>query len=137
MDPIRSSLLGLGTAAAPLKDSSPSEVRELPGLPGSAGLFLSALLSVGAWHTIRKAGHLHLGSLPEWYHTACPERIGHTVAFDFDLANMPVCFTADIAATDVAASACRAHEYLRESRSRIRSQFILPVTAPRGPPTAA
>lgn len=113
----------------------PDDVWQLPAPPASSSLFVSALLSAGAFHLARKARHAHLAHLPAWYHEACPERIGHAVAFDFDLADMPVCFTAEIAPADAPDETPALHEYLRESHSRIESQFILPVIAPRGPPS--
>ena len=125
---------------AALRDEAAGEasnVRQLPAPPGGASLLLSGLLSIGAFHLARSARHLHLSALPAWYHEACPDRIGHTVAFDFDLTDMPVCFVAEIAATDVKANTPAFHEYLRESRSRIESQYILPIIAPRGPPVLA
>lgn len=111
------------------------EIRQVPALPGSSSLFLSAVLSAGALHLARKARNVHLGHLPAWYHDACPERIAHAVAFDFNLAGMPICFTAEMAAADVPDSTPAFHEYLREPRSRLQQQFFLPVTAPRGPPS--
>ncbi len=122
--------------ATALRDEAaePSGVQQLPASPGGASLLLSGLLSIGAFHLARSARHLHLAALPAWYHEACPERIGHTVAFDFDLADMPVCFVAEIGATDVTDNVLSVHEYLRGPPSRIRSQFVLPVIAPRGPP---
>ncbi len=118
-------------------EAAASSIHELPPAPGGATLLLSGLLSLGAIQLTRSARHVHLGVLPAWYHDACPDRIGHTVAFDFDMADMPVCFVADIAVTDVTANPPAFHKYLRESRSRIESQFVLPVIAPRGPPVIA
>jgi len=111
------------------------EIRQVPALPGSSSLFLSAVLSAGALHLARKARNVHLGHLPAWYHDACPERIAHAVAFDFNLADMPICFTAEMAAADVPDSTPVFHEYLREPRSRLQQQVFLSVTAPRGPPS--
>jgi len=108
---------------------------QVPALPGSSSLFLSAVLSAGALHLARKARNVHVGHLPAWYHDACPERIAHAVAFDFNLADMPVCFTAEMAAADVPDNTPAFHEYMREPRSRLELQFFLPVTAPRGPPS--
>jgi len=71
--------------------STCGEVRQLPPLPGSARLFLSAMLSIGAWHLGRSVRHIHLGALPEWYHTAGPAQIGHAVPFDFDFSAPPLC----------------------------------------------
>ena len=68
---------------APTPATSDEQViRELPGLPGSASLFLSAVLSVGAMQLVRKAGNVHLAHLPEWYHPDAPHQIGHSVVFD-------------------------------------------------------
>jgi len=108
---------------------------QVPALPGSSSLFLSAVLSAGALHLARKARNVHVGHLPAWYHDACPERIAHAVAFDFNLADIPVCFTAEMAAADVPDNTPAFHEYMREPRSRLELQFFLPVTAPRGPPS--
>ena len=108
---------------------------QVPALPGSSSLFLSAVLSAGALHLVRKARNVHVGDLPAWYHDACPERIAHAVAFDFNMADMPVCFTAEMAAADVPDNTPAFHEYMREPRSRLELQFFLPVTAPRGPPS--
>ena len=107
---------------------------QVPALPGSSSLFLSAVLSAGALHLARKARNVHVGHLPAWYHDACPERIAHAVAFDFNLADMPVCFTAEMAAADVPDNTPAFREYVREPRSRLELQFVLAVTAPRGPP---
>jgi len=56
---------------------------ELPGLPGSASLLLSALLSAGAWQLGRSAKDIHLADLPDWYHTGGPVQVGHATPFDF------------------------------------------------------
>lgn len=75
--------------ARPLPDDR--IVVELPPLPGSADLFLSAVLTVGAWQVVRSVRHLNLAGLPDWYHTGGPDQIGHAVAFDFDLATPAAC----------------------------------------------
>jgi hypothetical protein len=112
--------------------SSETAVRMLPELPGSANLFMSALLSAGAWHMVRRAGQLHLAHLPAWYHPDAPQQIGHSVAFEpslgFEL--LAVCaFEAPLPARPVPSAAT-----LRELPSRHESQHFLPVQAPRGPP---
>ena len=111
-----------------------AEVQQLPPTPSSSNLLLSGLLSLGAIGMARSAKHVHIGALPAWYHDACPERIGHTVAFDFEFTDLPVCFTADVAAADAANHPPGIHEYLRESRSRIEHQFILPRHRSAGAP---
>lgn len=57
----------------------------IDGPPSSIGLFLSGLMTVGAWHLGRSVGkwHPHIGSLPEWYHDGGPLQVGHAVPFDF------------------------------------------------------
>ena len=57
----------------------------IDGPPGSLGLFLSGLLTIGAWHAGRSVGHWHpqAGWMPEWYHTGGPIQVGHAAPFDF------------------------------------------------------
>jgi hypothetical protein len=114
-------------------DEPRQQVRELPGLPGSASLFLSAMLSIGALHVARKSGQLHLGHLPEWYHPDAPYQIGHSVAFDptlgFEL--LAVCLF-DV---PLAAGPARSPDILRELPSRYESQQIPLLASPRGPPS--
>jgi len=123
-------------AALPIaEDDDEPAVRELPGLPSSTSLFLSAMLSVGAWHMVRRAGHLHVASLPEWYHPDAPHQIGHSVAFD-PLAGfvfLPVC----LFETPLDLEPPRIPETPREIPSRLWSQHFLTVESPRGPPALA
>ena len=116
---------------APAADRVEHAVRELPAVPSSASLFLSAMLSVGAWHAVRKAGHLHLASLPEWYHPDTPQ-IGRSVAFDptlrFEL--LAVC-PFDV---PIGVEAVQSPVILRELPSRCESQCFLTIESPRGPP---
>jgi len=117
---------------APAAASDERVVRELPALPGSASLFLSAMMSVGAWHVARKAGHLHLAQLPAWYHPDAPHQIGHSVAFD-PLAGfkfLPVC----VFETPLVSEPTPFPDTPRELPSRYESQHFLTLTAPRGPP---
>lgn len=67
-----------------------SVVRELPPSPGSAGLFLSGILSLGAWQLVRSSRHFHIATLPEWYHPGGPHQIGHTAAFDLGFSALPL-----------------------------------------------
>ncbi len=120
---------------APSGAGSEPAIRQLPGAPGSAGLVLSALLTVGAWQFTRKAAHLHLGQVPDWYHAHAPVQIGHCVAFDpaagFDW--MPVCLF-DRPLGDRPVLIFRARP---ESDARCLSVCFLPVIAPRGPPAVS
>jgi hypothetical protein len=110
-----------------------SAVLDLPALPSSASLFLSAALSLGAFHLARSSRHLQLGALPQWYHDQCPAQIGHAVAFDMEFAPLAVCaFTGPTGKRP--AVTCRIP---REQRSRFDSQSFLLVESPRGPPAVA
>ncbi|MCP4248338.1 MAG: hypothetical protein GY778_14925 [bacterium] len=120
----------LGPTPAGGAHSSPDEeVRELPALPGSARLFLSAMLSVGGWHLVRSARHIHLGAMPEWYHTGGPDQIGHAVPFDLDFSASPLCCFVQPAGE---------RPYLYHVRRELRpcraAQSPLIIAAPRGPP---
>ncbi len=66
-------------------------VRELPPLPGSATLFLSAVLSMGGWHLVRSARHFHWAALPDWYHAGGPLQIGHAPPLDLHCHALPPC----------------------------------------------
>ncbi len=90
------------------------------------------MLTIGAWHTIRKASQLHLANLPEWYHADAPYQIGHTVAFDpilgFQL--LPACpFD-----TPPKVEPTRFVNTPRELPSRYESRHVLSIESPRGPP---
>ncbi len=119
--------------AAPAAGNRETAVRQLPGLPGSASLFVSAMLTVGAWQTVRKGGQLYLAHLPAWYHTGAPQQIGHKVICDptagFDL--LPVCLFDT--PCDVKPVRFGATEH--PLPARCKSQYFLTVEAPRGPPS--
>ena len=107
-----------------------SAVLDLPPLPSSASLFLSAVLSLGAFHLARSARQVHLGALPQWYHDQCPAQIGHAVAFDMEFAPLAVCaFTGPNGQRPTFT-----YRIPREHRSRFDSQYYLLIEAPRGPP---
>lgn len=110
-------------------------VHELPQLPGSASLFLSALMSVGAWQAVRRASHLHITHVPEWYHPDAPHQIGHSVASDPTLGFglLTVCsFDAPIEADPSPVLG-----YPRDALSRCQSPHFLTIETPRGPPAPA
>ncbi len=112
------------------EDAAAPAIRELPGAPGSAGLVLSALLTVGAWQCTRKATQLRFGHVPDWYHTGAPDRIGHTVALDLNLDNLLPCpFDAVVAAPALAPD-----RFESPPTARLLAQCALTLAAPRGPP---
>ena len=59
-----------------------ARVAEIPQLPGSAELFLSALVSMGAWHLVRQSRNARIETMPEWYQTGRPIQVRHIVALD-------------------------------------------------------
>ena len=110
-----------------------SAVLDLPPLPSSASLFLSAVLSLGAFHLARSARQVHLGALPQWYHDQCPAQIGHAVAFNMEFAPLAVCaFTGPDGERPAFT-----YRIPREHRSRFDSQSFLLIESPRGPPLVA
>lgn len=108
--------------------SSP-QVKALPPGPSSLALVLSALLSAGAWHLGRSARHLHLSDVPEWYHTACPAQIGHTVPFDFHFTTLPLCcFDQPVGRRPPL------YHVRRDQVPHSDATSFLVLTTPRGPP---
>ncbi len=106
-----------------------AEVRDFPPLPSSAALYLSALLSAGAWHLGRSAKNLHLTDLPDWYHTGAPSQIGHVVAFDLDFSAPPLCcFEQPVGERPFL------YRVERDLEPRRDAQCSLIIAAPRGPP---
>ena len=75
-------LLPEQTAATQSPAAQTQSVQVLPPPPDSASLFVSALLSIGAWQALRNARHVSLGTLPEWYHEGAPAQLGHSRAAD-------------------------------------------------------
>ena len=102
----------------------------LPPSPGSASLFLSAALSIGAWQLVRSARQIHVGPLPEWYHPGGPAQVGHAFPIDLQFAPVAVCcFEQPI--SDPRPIIYRPQ---RELRARPDSQSFLIIADPRGPP---
>jgi hypothetical protein len=87
------SMLLLPTTGDVLTGPTRSDTLVIDGPPSSLGLFLSGLLTIGAWHIGRSAAnwHPHLGMMPEWYHTGGPVQIGAAVPFDFHAGLAVVC----------------------------------------------
>jgi hypothetical protein len=70
--PIRHAPVDAEAFPSPLEDrlAGPDEVRELPGLPGSATLYLSAMISIGGWYAMRSAGAFTWAMAPAGYRAA-------------------------------------------------------------------
>jgi hypothetical protein len=112
--------------------STNAEIRELPPLPGSAALFLSALASVGAWHLARSVRHLQFHAIPAWYHDGGPEQIGHAVPFDLDFNAPALCALVSLRnVTDQGSLSCRISP---DRRSHCAAQSHLTARDTRGPP---
>jgi len=108
------------------------ELKSLPPLPSSAGLFISALLGAGAWHVVKNAKNVHLAALPDWYHTGGPGQIAHAVPFDLDFTILPAVIQASAASQD--------QTVIRFSQEPVPirlNQFFLVLADPRGPPAIA
>jgi hypothetical protein len=105
---------------------------ELPPLPGSASLFLSALVSMGAWHLVRSVKHVRLESLPEWYHAGGPSQIGHAVPFDLGFSLTPVAFGSFQPPN---CDRIRLYHRHREQRARCEDQFFFTSEDSRAPPS--
>ena len=108
---------------------SAGEIREVPPLPSSASLFLSAALSIGACNLLRGSRHASLSHLPDWYHPDGPSQIGHTLLFDFEFHSLPLCCFEQPAAQRPFLYRVQRHEV-----PRCDTQSFLTITVPRGPP---
>jgi len=128
LDPLGAGLRD-GYAGGSPAEAAEQHVQQLPPGPGSAGLFLSALLTVGAYHVVRSARQMHLSDLPTWYHADGPGQVGHAVAIDMQFVPLAACsFDEPVGERPVCSFV------QRESRSRCESQSFLATEAPRGPP---
>ena len=124
---IPTSSLAIPSELIPKSDS----VLQLPAAPGSTQLFLSALMSVGLWQAGRSIKHIHVGHLPDWYHTGAVQ-VGHVTPFDLEFSALPVCIFEEPVAQPVFV-----YRIPRERCSQLVSQFFLFVESPRGPPALA
>ena len=95
-DGILATGLGVQDAlAVPVGDAADS-AKPLPPEPGSKGLFLSALISLGAWQLGRATRNIHLFHVPDWYHAEGPAQVGHTFAANPECSGMQaVCLFED------------------------------------------
>lgn len=106
-------------------------VLTVPPAPSSLKLILSGLVSLGAVQLARSMRQVHFAALPEWYHTACPDRVGIAVPLELDHATPPLCvFDRPVAEPDRATHprpVCVAvWQPVYET--------VLTLTAPRSPP---
>lgn len=129
--------LPLVPSAVPAVGSAPctGEVLTLPPGPDSATLLLWAFGGFGVWHLGRSARKLHLGMLPEWYHTGGPAQVGHATPLDLEFSRLalPACrFELPSGQADERP----APEWrLRLERIRQRDlKHFFPSADPRGPP---
>ena len=77
--------LAIGKVGCELgRAGSEGNVLSLPPGPSSANLFLVALSGFSAWSLGRSARKIHLGALPEWYHTGGAAQVGRATALDLD-----------------------------------------------------
>jgi hypothetical protein len=108
-----------------------SVVRQLPDPPSGVSLLISGLLTVGAFNLARSVRHVQFSALPEWYHAACPDRIGFSVPFELDSAVML------LSHLDLPANDRPDVHFIRPEASvwRLTPQGVLTPTAPRAPPT--
>jgi hypothetical protein len=104
---------------------------ELPPLPGSASLFLSALVSMGAWHLVRSVRNVRLESLPEWYHAGGPSQIGHAVPFNLDCRLIAIDYES---LEPFHPDPIRFYHRYSEQGSGWEGRSIFPIADPRAPP---
>jgi hypothetical protein len=105
----------------------------LAGGPGSLNLCLYALLGLGLCRSAPLVKKLHLGCIPDWYHSDGPFQIGHSFAISPDcLCSAPVyCFIQP----DGTVEDCLPQYYRGTIASLARkSQFAPTGLASRGPP---
>jgi hypothetical protein len=116
------------------KGSTGDSVLSVPAGPGSASLFLFALGGLGAWNLGRSARKLHLGCLPEWYHSGGPRQVGHATPLDLDfhLATAPLCRLEVPAA--IGGNVSSQWWSWRERAVGLSAQQVLHSADPRGPP---
>ena len=110
-------------------DVSTGLITSPPTAPGSASIFLLGLGTLGAVQLGRSIRTVHLDHVPSWFHVGAPSQIGHTVIYDVNNNDLPLCVM------DAVAGGRRpSFVVARESESRGQSQWISPTAAPRGPP---
>ena len=117
--------------AGPTSETTPSRI--LTDGQNSLSLCLYALLSFGLYRSAPLVKKLHLGYLPDWYHSGGPFQIGHSLAISPDcLRSAPVyCFIQPGSTVED----CLPLYYRGTIASLVRkSQFAPTGLASRGPP---
>lgn len=114
-----------------LGDGASEAVVEMPPLPGSAELFLSALMGVGAWQLARQSRDIRFGPWPAWYQTGEPIQVRHMFAFDVRFVTAPL-RTMQAEATPIPQSCFQ----MRSDRPRLLSEWAGSVVGARAPPFA-
>ncbi|MDI6451822.1 hypothetical protein [Anaerobaca lacustris] len=101
----------------------------------SLTLCLYALMGLGLCKSGPWVKRFSIGIIPEWYHSGAPQQIGHSHAVGPDAyCHAAVCFVQP----DSPAERLMPHYHQGTIPSLVRqSQAILPVDAPRGPPTCS
>lgn len=98
----------------------------------SFDLCLYALMGLGLCRSAPWVRRLHLGHIPDWYHSGAPQQIGHSHLLGPDaLCDAAVCFVQADAAPESLPVRCRAGTVPSLAR---RSQSIPAVLAARAPP---
>ncbi len=130
-DPVSQLSLDIESAGNSQASPTRNNIVELPPAPNSAALFLSALLSVGAYQLARNARHFSLSHLPEWYHPGAPDQIGGSFVFDLNPICKAVCVFEDV---DWALRRGGVYKQPPELYAHFDSQYDIAPTAPRAPP---
>jgi hypothetical protein len=125
------SLLEPATEVGQSRETRPAQI--VTDRQNSLTLCLYALFGLGLCRSAPFVKKLHVGCIPEWYHTGGPSQIGGSLAISPDcLPAAPVfCFIQpDGEAQDVAS------QYLSGTIAALlrKSQFTPPTLASRGPP---
>jgi len=132
-DPATCAMLGgpmaAGSLPTPDADEPAPAVISSPSRSGSASLLLCAFGSMCAWRVTQSARKLHLGLVPEWYHTGGPSQIGQAVPAGLDFAALPVAHF-----DQPAGQSPLLWRLPRISHSRCQPQWHPTTGAPRAPP---
>jgi hypothetical protein len=118
-------------AAGPTSATKPAQI--LADRQNSLTLCLYALFGLGLCRSAPFVKKLHLGCIPDWYHTGGPLQIGHSLVISPDcLCSAPVyCFVQPDGRVEDSISQYR-HEIITSLWRK--SQFTPAALAARGPP---
>lgn len=113
-------------------DNSRREIQQLPPPPGSAALFLSAFASLGAIQIARSARGVHVGALPDWYHTGGARQIRHILVLDLEYPGVLPC---PFAVPAIAVRPIHV-EWVRDAQDGVQRLCRVLSSPRRGPPRA-